>query len=148
MSLIIFLFIIAVVIALFSFTGQKPQSFPPVFPPVIAPLPEPEYVPVPGEIIPGVETVNGVELNPVPVVDPVPIVDPVPATEICPVPAEVESVPVEVELFPVSQSLSEEVLSPLPVYPTLGAVVAEEFQINETQVPKKKHYYYKPKSKK
>jgi hypothetical protein len=142
MSLIIFLFILAVIIALFSFTGQKPQSVPPVFPPVIAPLPEPEYVPVPGEIIPGVETVNGVELNPVPVVDPVPV------TEICPVPTEIESVPVEVELFPVSQSQVEAVSSPEISYPTLDTVVAEEFQTNETQASKKKHYYYKPKSKK
>jgi hypothetical protein len=136
MSLIIFLFILAVIIALFSFTGQKPQSVPPVFPPVIAPLPEPEYVPVP------------VEIEQAPPVYPVPVVDPVPVTEICPVPTEVELAPVEVELFPVSQSQVEAVSSPEISYPTLDTVVAEEFQTNETQASKKKHYYYKPKSKK
>jgi hypothetical protein len=128
MSLIIFLFILAVIIALFSFTGQKPQSVPPVFPPVIAPLPEPEYVPTPGEVTP--------------------VVDPVPATEICPVSEEVESAPVEVELFPISQSQLEACLSSETTYPTLDAVVADEFKTDETQAPKKKHYYYKPKSKK
>ena len=126
MSFIIFLFILAVIVTLFSFTGQKPQSVPPVFPPVIAPLPEPEYVPTPGEVTP--------------------IVDPVPATEICPVPAEVK--PVEVELFPVPQSQVEAFLSPEVSYPTLDTVVEEEFKTDETQVSKKKHYYYKPKSKK
>ena len=142
MSLIIFLFILAVIIALFSFTGQKPQSVPPVFPPVIAPLPEPEYVPVPGEIIPGVETVNGVELNPIP------IVDPVPATEICPVPTEIESVPVEVELFPVSQSLSEDILSSEISSPALNDDVLRESKAEEPPVVKKKQHYYKIKSKK
>ena len=128
MSLIIFLFILAVIIALFSFTGQKPQSVPPVFPPVIAPLPEPEYVPAPGEVTP--------------------VVDPVPTTEICPVPAEVELAPVEVELFPVPQSQVEAFSSPEISYPTLDTVVADEFKTDETQASKKKHYYYKPKSKK
>ena len=136
MSLIIIIsFSIAVIVTLFSFIGhirspfkskEEPQYVPPVFPPVIAPLPEPEYVPVPDEVIPEVETV--------------------PVVEICPVPTEVE--PVEVELFPLSQSLAEDVLSPLPSYPTLDAVVAKEMQTNETPVSKKKQYYSKPKSKK
>jgi hypothetical protein len=136
MSFIIFLFILAVIIALFSFTGQKPQSVPPVFPPVIAPLPEPEYVPVPGEIIPGVEYVNGVEINPVPVVDPID------CTFI------VEGEPVEVELFPVPQIQVDNFSLPEIVSPALNDDVLRESKAEEPPVVKKKHYYYKPKSKK
>lgn len=135
MSFIIPLFILAVIVTLFSFidhirspfkSKEEPKYVPPVFPPVIAPLPDPEYVPVPDEVIPEVGTV--------------------PIVEICPVPAEVK--PVEVELFPVPQSQVEEFLSPEVSYPTLDTVVEEEFKTDETQVSKKKHYYYKPKSKK
>jgi len=103
MSLIIFLFILAVIIALFSFIGHIRSPFKSEEEPLV---------------------------------------------EICPVPTEPESAPVEVELFPMSQSQLEACLSSETTYPTLDAVVADEFKTDETQAPKKKHYYYKPKSKK
>lgn len=131
MSLIIFLFILAVIVTIFSFIGhirfpfkseEEPQSVPPIFPSEISTPPVVEQIP--------------------------PVIEPVPVVEICPVPTEVESAPVEVELFPMSQSQLEACLSSETTYPTLDAVVADEFKTDETQAPKKKHYYYKPKSKK
>ena len=146
MSFIIFLFILAVIIALFSFTGQKPQSVPPVFPPVIAPLPEPEYVPVP------------VEVEQAPPVYPVPVVDPVGVLQVpedsspvdCAFVVEVETINgVEIKQSQPSQTPVDDFSDHLKSsYPTLDTVVAEEFKTDETQVSKKKHYYYKPKSKK
>jgi hypothetical protein len=141
MSLIFIIFIVTVIVTIFFFidhirspfkSKEEPKYVPPVFPPVIAPLPEPEYVPVPGEIIPGVEYVNGVEINPVPVVDPID------CTFI------VDDKPVEVELFPVPQIQVDNSL-PEIVSPALNDDVLRG---NDKPVLKKKQYYHKQKSKK
>jgi hypothetical protein len=103
MSFIIIIFILAVIVSLFSFIGHiKFEKIP-------------KSVPAGGE---------------------------------CDFEVEVKSVPAEVEPVSVPQSQSEDTPLPEINYPTLDTVVADEFKTDETQAPKKKHYYYKPKSKK
>jgi hypothetical protein len=72
----------------------------------------------------------------------------VPAGGECDFEVEVKSVPAEVEPVSVPQSQIEDIPLSEISYPTLDAVVEKEIQSDETQAPKKKHYYYKPKSKK